>query len=146
MLEDAIYKSPNLHDDVIKWKHFPRYWLFVRGIHRSHNSPNKGQWRRALVFSLICALNKRLSKQWRGWWFETPSCPLWCHCNVNVPSSLNMSMTILWMTFNKSVSKFRMMPGHCKNVRRTSYNICKMLTINTRQLACEWKICGAVLF
>ena len=26
-------------------------------------------------------LNKRLSKQSRGWWFETPSCPLWCHCN-----------------------------------------------------------------
>ena len=23
------------HDDVIKWRHFPRYWLFVRGIHRS---------------------------------------------------------------------------------------------------------------
>ena len=22
-------------DDVIKWKHFPRYWAFVRGIHRS---------------------------------------------------------------------------------------------------------------
>ena len=22
------------HDDVIKWKHFPRYWSFVRGIHR----------------------------------------------------------------------------------------------------------------
>ena len=22
------------HDDVIKWKHFPRYWPFVRGIHR----------------------------------------------------------------------------------------------------------------
>ena len=27
-------------------------------------------------------LNKRLHKQWRGWWFETPSCPLWRHCNV----------------------------------------------------------------
>ena len=26
-------------------------------------------------------LNKRLSKQWRGWWFETPSRPLWRHCN-----------------------------------------------------------------
>ena len=24
------------HDDVIKWKHFPRYWPFVRGIHRGH--------------------------------------------------------------------------------------------------------------
>ena len=44
------------HDDVIKWKHFPRYWPFVRGIHRSPvNSPHKGQWRGALMFTLICA-------------------------------------------------------------------------------------------
>ena len=44
------------HDDVIKWKHLPRYWPFVRGIHRSPvNSPHKGQWRGALMFSLICA-------------------------------------------------------------------------------------------
>ena len=44
-------------DDVIKWKHFPRYWQFVRGIHRSPvNSPHKGQWRWALMFSLKCAL------------------------------------------------------------------------------------------
>ena len=44
------------HGDVIKWKHFPRYWPFVRGIHRSPmNSQHKHQWRRALVFSLICA-------------------------------------------------------------------------------------------
>ena len=43
------------HDDVIKWKHFPRYWPFVRGIHRSPvNSLHKGQWRGALMFSLIC--------------------------------------------------------------------------------------------
>ena len=43
-----------IHDDVIKWKHFPRYWPFVRGIHRSPvNSPYKGQWRGALMFSLI---------------------------------------------------------------------------------------------
>ena len=40
----------------MKWKHFPRYWLFVRGIHRSPvNSPHKGRWRGALIFSLICA-------------------------------------------------------------------------------------------
>ena len=44
------------HDDVIKWKHFPRYWPFVRGIHRSPvNTHDKGQWRGALVFSLISA-------------------------------------------------------------------------------------------
>ena len=45
-----------IHDDVIKWKHFPRYWPFVRGIHRSPvNSPHKGLWRGALMFILICA-------------------------------------------------------------------------------------------
>ena len=43
------------HNNVIKWKHFPRYWPFVRGIYRSPvNSPHKGQWRGALMFSLIC--------------------------------------------------------------------------------------------
>ena len=26
-------------------------------------------------------VNKRLIKQSWGWWFETPSRPLWCHCN-----------------------------------------------------------------
>ena len=44
------------HDDVIKWNYFPRYRVFVRGIHGSPvDSPHKGQWRGALVFSLICA-------------------------------------------------------------------------------------------
>ena len=43
------------HDDVMKWKHFPRNWPFVQGIHRSPvKSPHKGQWRGALMFSLIC--------------------------------------------------------------------------------------------
>ena len=46
---------PNLHDDVIKWKHYPRYWPFVRGIHRSPvNFPHNDQWRGALMFYLIC--------------------------------------------------------------------------------------------
>ena len=44
------------HDDVIKWKHFPCNWPFVRGIHRwAVNSPHKGQWRGALMFTSICA-------------------------------------------------------------------------------------------
>ena len=29
-IDDAIHQ----YDDVIEWKHFPRYWPFVRGIHR----------------------------------------------------------------------------------------------------------------
>ena len=50
-----VVLSESSHDDVIKWKHLPRYWSCVRGIHRSPvNSPHKGQWRRALMFSFIC--------------------------------------------------------------------------------------------
>ena len=46
----------HLYDDVIKWNHFPRYWPFVWGIHRSPvSSPHKGQRRGALIFYLICA-------------------------------------------------------------------------------------------
>ena len=49
----AMQSSP--YDDV-KWKHHPRYWSFVRGIHQSPvNSLHKGQWRGALGFSLICS-------------------------------------------------------------------------------------------
>ena len=32
-----------------------------------------------VVFDL--RLNKRLTKQSRGWWFETLPHPLWCHCD-----------------------------------------------------------------
>ena len=48
--------GPITNNDVIKWKHFPHYWSFVPRNHRSPvNSPHKGQWRGALMFSLICA-------------------------------------------------------------------------------------------
>ena len=61
------------HDDVIKWKHFPRYWPFVQGIHRSPmNSPHKGQWRGALMFSLMCV--------WiNGWVNNREAGDLRCH-------------------------------------------------------------------
>ena len=41
---ESVLRLMDGHDDVIKWKHFPRYWTFVRGIHRSPvNSSHKGQ-------------------------------------------------------------------------------------------------------
>ena len=84
---DIIHGYQNTLVDVIKWKHFPRYWPFVRGIHRSPvNSPLKGQWRGGLMFSLICALDKRLRKQSWGWWFEPPSRPLWRNYKEDFPS------------------------------------------------------------
>ena len=50
--------------DVLNWKHFLRYWPFVRGIDRSPvNSQHKGQWHGALIFYFICA-----------WIFSTNGC------------------------------------------------------------------------
>ena len=71
------------HDDVIKWKHFLRYWPFVRGIHRSLvNSPAQRPVKRSFdVFFDLCLI-KWLSKHSRGWWFETLSHPVWRHCNA----------------------------------------------------------------
>ena len=66
--------NSNSHDDAIKWKHFPRYWPFVQGIYRSPlNSPHKGQWRGALMFTLICArINSSVNNREAG--------DLRCHC------------------------------------------------------------------
>ena len=54
------------HDDVIKRRHFLRYWPFVRGIYRwPVNSSHKGQWRGAL----ICAwINGSVNNREAGIW------------------------------------------------------------------------------
>ena len=103
-----IFQKYFAHDDVIKWKHFPCYWSFMRRIHQSPvNSPHKGQWWGTFMFSLICALNKRVSKQSWGWWFETPSHSFWCHYNGNSDCNRQkcialmkyLSMTERWIHF-----------------------------------------------
>ena len=58
-------------DDVTKWKHFSRYWPFMRGIPRwiPHK---KVQWRGAFMFSLIYA--------WINGWTNTGEAgDLRCH-------------------------------------------------------------------
>ena len=82
------------HDDVIWWKHFPRYWPFVRGIHRSPvNSPHKGQWRGALIFSLICA--------WINGWVNSreagDSRHQSAHYDVTVMTCSCMKGDIIWL-------------------------------------------------
>ena len=52
------------------------------------NSPVTGQFpaqrpkTRSFDVFFDLRLNKRLSKQLSGWWFETRSRPLWRHCNA----------------------------------------------------------------
>ena len=62
--------------------------VFVLLIICAGNSPVTGEFpaQRAVTWSFDAffdlRLNKRLSKQSWGWWFETPSRALWRHCNV----------------------------------------------------------------
>ena len=75
------------HDDVIKWKHFPRNWLFCAGNTQvTGGFPAQRPVTRSFGVFYDLHLNKRLSKQSWGRWFETPSRPLWRHCNAIFPS------------------------------------------------------------
>ena len=59
---DTIYSimTTTVHGDVIKWKHLPRYWPLVRGIHWPLvDSSHKDQWRGALMFSLMAWANNQ---------------------------------------------------------------------------------------
>ena len=61
------------------WKHFPRYWPFVREF-TGHRWISRTKASDAEVWCFIffyLRLDKRLSKQSWGWWFETPSHSLW---------------------------------------------------------------------
>ena len=50
-------------------------------------------------------LNKRLSKQWWGWWFETPPRPLWRHSNEWPTHSINKGHAQQLKTNNKTRDK-----------------------------------------
>ena len=81
------------HDDVIKWKHFSVLLAICAG-----NSPETGEFpaqrpvTRSFDIFFDLRLNKRLSKQSWGWWFETPSHSLWRHCN-------DCDILACWMSF-----------------------------------------------
>ena len=83
------------HDDVIKWKHFSALLAICAG-----NSPVTGEFpsqrpvTRSFDVLFDLRLNKRLSKQSSGWWFETPSLPVWRH-SIGNPPSQKSSLQIL---------------------------------------------------
>ena len=75
------------------------------------NSPVTGEfpaqrpvtWSFDVFFDL--RLNKRLSKQRWGWWFEMPWCPLWHHCNdcYTLNSSSTSVISFWWCGWSTSL-------------------------------------------
>ena len=95
-----------VHDDVIKWN------IFRITGHLCGTSPVTGEFptqrpvTRSFDVFLDLPLNKRLSKQSRGWWFEAPSRSLWRHCNaVKISSTDSRSMLWAYLTCDPSVIK-----------------------------------------
>ena len=80
------------------------------------NSPVTGEFpaqspvTRSFDVSFDLNLNKRLSKQSLGWWFQTPSRPLWRHRNVHLISIKYSSLRQNMMTSSNGNS-FRV-TGH----------------------------------
>ena len=118
-----------IHDDVITWKHFLHYWPFVRGIHRwPVDSPHKGQWHGALIFSLICTWTN-------GWASNQDASDYKCHrAHYDVAVMLHEAMmaqfinthTHRYMHHRASMSHYRQV----SNIRQ----------LNCWSLRCSWSI------
>ena len=115
---------------------FPRYWLFVRGIHRSPvNSPHKPPWRGALMFSLISA--------WiNGWVNNREAGDLRRHranCNVTVMSDITAVSVKIWCPCTPNVKvwcfyfKYR-----CKNSDIVALYACVVIWDATTPM---WRHC-----
>ena len=71
------------HDGVIKWKHFRATGHLWGEFTGDREFPAQMPVTRSFDVFFDLHLNKRLSKQSWGWWFETPSRSLWRHRNVD---------------------------------------------------------------
>ena len=88
MIHWIRYETPHnsLSEYITWWRHQMETFFALLAI-CAGNSPVPGEFptQRSVtqsfhVFFDLCP-NNRLSKQWWGWWFETPTCPLWCYPN-----------------------------------------------------------------
>ena len=94
------------------WRHQMEAFFALLAI-SAGNSPVTGEFpaqrpvKRSFDVFFDLRTNKRLSKQWWGWWFETPSSPLWRHCNDYVPwvvkdliwlAIRNMRTVVWWLS------------------------------------------------
>ena len=148
------------HDDVIKWNHFPRYWPFVWGIHRSRWIPRtKGQWRGALMFSLICTwindwVNSREAgdmRRHRGHYdvsvMNAESIFMsWCHDVFVISVSLFISLLIrIWyikqsVYFGGLLVRNALAPERFQKYNFQNISLCRIVTsaLAAKLLSCEW--------
>ena len=85
-------------------------------------------------------LNKRLSKQSWGWWFESPSSPLWRHCNDYIKDARGPHLKVFQSIENRKLI------SRCINILpRWPWNVAQLRDplplVGTRvSKNCEWCI------
>ena len=103
------------------------------------NSPVSGEFptqrpvTRSFDVYIDLRLNKRLRKQWWGWWFETLLCPLWRHSNG-------------WNSNQTTINFIQI--NACQNVIRKIrpfYSCLKVLTLTYPHLSGLWEFNGYTL-
>ena len=83
------------HYDDSWWRHQMETFSALLAL-CAGNSPVTGEFptqrpvTRSFDVFFDLRVNKRLSKQLWGWWFETPASPLWRHCNVDTDDGLEL--------------------------------------------------------
>ena len=123
---DEFFLDPFVEQHLLTAEDFHAVWQAVSNTRWRHqmetfsallalcagNSPVTGEFptqrpvTRSFDAFFDLHLNKRLSNQSRGWWFEMPSCPLLSHCNER---------TRLQHHFD--VIKWKHVPCYCPFVR-----------------------------
>ena len=105
----------------------------------AENSPATGEFpsqrpvTRSFDAPFMCALNKRLSKQSWGWWFETQTRSLWRYRNVNAfLPSLDCYLRVC-IIFVDQMMPFRMADDISRNLIT--------LRVATKYL---WTLCGPI--
>ena len=78
------------HDDVIKWKYFPRNWPFVQGIHRSNNREAGDLRRHRAHYDVIV--------KWGH------SSKIWGSCDVNARGILRRNRSRVYTTWKLSAT------------------------------------------
>ena len=91
-VEPCIFMS-NWAFCVVKIKHFPRYWRFVLGIHRSRWLPltKAGTWSFGIFF--ICTR----TSEWINNWNAGDLKPHRSHCDVTVMFYADSCIGMLWL-------------------------------------------------
>ena len=93
-----LWNGSLVHDDGSLWEPFPMchqmetYSVLLAICAGNSPVPSEFPTQRPVTqsFDVFFDLrpNKRLCKQWWGWWFETPSCPFWRRRNAHLRLSV----------------------------------------------------------